>query len=84
MSLKEKLANRPAKINNAVCQLCVVLEALDDEDRVALVGAINAPMSSPRRVSDRDIAELLREEGWDVSSNSVYRHRRNHPERFDV
>lgn len=84
MSLREKLEALPVKTNNVVCQLCAVLEGLEDEDRVALVGAINTPVTSPRRVSDKDICDLLRAEGWQVSANSVYRHRRNHPERFDV
>jgi hypothetical protein len=78
MSITDKLANAvPVKVGKS-CAMCSVLEQLKKEDREAIVEAMLVPISEIRRITDRQLADILQSEGYDISPNSVYRHRRNH------
>ena len=78
MSIKDKLASTvPGKAGKS-CGMCSVLEKLDKEDKEAIVSAMSVPLNDQQRITDRQISEILQSEGYDVSNNSVYRHRQNH------
>ena len=78
MSIADKLASAvPSKAGKG-CGMCSVLEQLDDQDREAIVNTLSIPASDPQRITDRQISEILKSEGYDISLNSVYRHRNNH------
>ena len=78
MSITDKLASAvPVKAGKS-CAMCAVLEDLKKEDREAIVEAMLVPISEPKRITDRQLADILQSEGYDISPNSVYRHRRNH------
>lgn len=81
MSLADKLKNVEPVINKSRCGVCFVLSQLNEEDAKALMEAMAIPLDSPARITDRQISEVLKTEGHEVSSNSVYRHRQNHMER---
>ena len=78
MSIKDKLANTVPNRAGKGCGLCLVLEQLDKEDREAIIDAMSIPVNDPQRITDRQIADILKSEGHDISHNSVYRHRQNH------
>jgi len=78
MSLADKLASLEPKVNRARCGVCTVLENIDKKEADLLNELMAAPISSPTRINDKQIAEVLRSEGFEISSNSVYRHRQNH------
>lgn len=78
MSIKDKLASTVPNRAGKGCGLCLVLEQLNKEDREAILGAMSTPVNDPQRITDRQISEILRSEGHDISQNSVYRHRQNH------
>jgi hypothetical protein len=78
MSITDKLSSAvPVKAGKS-CFMCAVLEELKEEDRKAIVDAMLVPIADLKRITDRQIADILQSEGYDVSPNSVYRHRRNH------
>jgi hypothetical protein len=58
--------------------MCSILAQLKDEDREAIISAMSVPISNQQRITDRQIAEILQSEGYEISFNSVYRHRQNH------
>jgi hypothetical protein len=51
---------------------------LNEEDRESIKNALAVPVTDQLRITDKQIAEILKSEGYDVSFNSVYRHRQNH------
>ena len=77
MSLSDKLAKASEK-PNSFCKLGVLLygEVLPEKDRKYLVDAVDVSNKDPRRISNADIARVLREEGFNISDSSVDRHRR--------
>lgn len=77
MSLSDKLAKASEK-PNSFCKLGVLLysEVLPEKDRKYLVDAVDVSSEDPRRISNADIARVLREEGFNISDSSVDRHRR--------
>jgi hypothetical protein len=78
MSITDKLASAvPSKAGKG-CGMCTVLEQLSEEDKKSIINAMAFPMNHPQRITDKQIADILRSEGYDVSHNSVYRHRQNH------
>ena len=78
MSITDKLASAvPSKAGKG-CGMCSVLEQLSEEDKQAIISAMSAPMSDLQRITDKQISDILKSEGYDVSHNSVYRHRQNH------
>lgn len=78
MSITNKLASAVPIKTGKTCSMCSILPQLKDEDREAILSAMSIPMTEPRRITDRQIADILQSEGYDISPNSVYRHRRNH------
>ncbi len=81
MSITDKLASVAPNKSGKGCTMCSVLEQLKDEDRKAIVSVLRMPINHPQRITDRQIAEILQSEGYDISHNSVYRHRQNHMDR---
>ncbi len=81
MSLADKLKNVEPITNKSRCAVCFTLSQLSEADASALNDALKIPVDSPSRITDRQISEVLKSEGHDVSSNSVYRHRQNHLEK---
>lgn len=80
MSLADKLANLEPTVNRARCGVCALLETLDQKERKLLIDLMSIPVGSRTRITDRQLSEVLRSEGYEVSSNSIYRHRQNHLE----
>jgi hypothetical protein len=78
MSITDKLVSAIPNRVGKICGLCSVLEQINEEDKQAIISAISIPMSELQRISDRQISDILKSEGYDVSHNSVYRHRQNH------
>jgi hypothetical protein len=58
--------------------MCAVLEQLNDQDKEAIISTLSIPTNDPQRITDKQIAEILKSEGYEISPNSVYRHRQNH------
>lgn len=81
MSLVDKLASLEPKINRARCGVCMVLENVDKKEADLLNELMSVPVGSPTRITDKQLSDVLRSEGYEVSSNSVYRHRQNHMEK---
>ncbi len=78
MSITNKLASAiPSKAGKG-CAMCSVLAQLTDTDKEAIISAMTVPVTEIQRITDRQIADILQSEGYDISPNSVYRHRRNH------
>jgi hypothetical protein len=78
MSITDKLSSAiPSKAGKG-CAMCLVLEQLSDKDRSSIISAMRVPANHLERITDRQIAEILQSEGYEVSLNSVYRHRNNH------
>ena len=78
MSISDKLASAVPNRAGKGCGMCSVLEQLSEEDKQAIIGAMSIPMNDLQRITDKQIANILKSEGYDVSHNSVYRHRQNH------
>ena len=78
MSITDKLASVVPNRAGKGCGMCAVLEQLSDEDKKAIIGALSVPASDQLRITDKQIADVLKSEGYDISPNSVYRHRQNH------
>lgn len=78
MSIIDKLASAVPNKSGRGCGACLVLAQLKDEDRKAIIAALSVPGNDQRRITDRQIAEILKSEGYEISSNSLYRHRTNH------
>jgi len=78
MSITDKLTSAVPNKAGKGCGLCAVLEQLSKEDREAIIQTLSISVTDPRRITDRQIADILQSEGYDISPNSVYRHRRNH------
>jgi hypothetical protein len=78
MSITDKLASAVPNKAGKGCGMCSVLEQLGNEDKEAIINTMSIPASDPQRITDRQISEILKSEGYDVSPNSVYRHRQNH------
>lgn len=78
MSITDKLASAVPNKAGKGCGMCSILAQLKDEDREAIVSAMSVPINDQQRITDRQIAEILQSEGYEISFNSVYRHRQNH------
>jgi hypothetical protein len=51
-------------------------DKLTDEDRETFISLLNVSESNPSRVSNVVLAQVLRDEGFDLSDSAVDRHRR--------
>jgi len=78
MSITDKLASAVPNRAGKGCGMCSVLEQINEEDKQAIIGAMSIPMNDLQRITDKQISDILKSEGYDVSHNSVYRHRQNH------
>jgi site-specific recombinase XerC len=78
MSITDKLASATPTKAGKGCGMCSVLEQLNKEDTEAIIQTLSIPANDPQRITDRQISEILKSEGYEVSLNSVYRHRQNH------
>lgn len=76
MSLADRLGDLNPAEAGLPCGIAVVLEALPDADRVALVDALARPKGDRLRLSARQISEALRSEGHRVSLKTVEIHRK--------
>lgn len=73
MSLVERLSNAKPKESGLPCGVSKVLEGMNQEEQEALKGALFA---EPRTVSNSQLQEILLDEGYDISRNSIALHRR--------
>jgi hypothetical protein len=78
MSITDKLSSAVPNKAGKGCAMCMVLTKLNDQDRESIIKTMSIPASDPQRITDRQIADILKSEGYDISPNSVYRHRHNH------
>ena len=78
MSITDKLASAVPNRSGKGCAMCSVLAQLNDQDKEAIISAMRVPVTELQRITDRQIAEILQSEGYEISFNSVYRHRQNH------
>jgi hypothetical protein len=78
MSISDKLADAVPNKYGKGCAMCSVLSQLNNEDKEAIISAMSVPITEIQRITDRQIASILQSEGYEVSHNSVYRHRQNH------
>jgi hypothetical protein len=78
MSITDKLASAVPNRSGKGCAMCSVLAQLNDEDKEAIISAMSVPVTEMHRITDRQIASILQSEGYEISFNSVYRHRQNH------
>jgi hypothetical protein len=78
MSLSDKLNSASKNTSTRLCKIGVILvsESLSKEDRESLKTVLDVSDSDPNKVSNVQIARILREEGFDVSNSAVDRHRR--------
>ena len=78
MSIKDRLEEVvPTKAGKS-CGMCMILKQLSDEDRELIQASLLVPAGDPKRVTDRQLSDILNSEGYNISFNSVYRHRANH------
>jgi len=78
MSITDKLASAIPNRSGKGCAMCSILTQLNEEDKQAITSAMAVPVTELQRITDRQIADILKSEGYDISHNSVYRHRQNH------
>lgn len=78
MSIVDRLESAVPNRSGKGCAMCYVLAQLKDEDKEAIISAMSVPVTEMQRITDRQIADILQSEGYDISHNSVYRHRQNH------
>lgn len=71
MSLRETINTTCFVKKGPTCSMELVIKVLDDDDVLALVGALNNP-----QITGRAIAQALRIEGHNVRDATVQRHRR--------
>lgn len=78
MSLSEKLKVASSTPKARLCKLGVILTGprLSEEDKAEIKSVLDKPYDDPSRVSNNQLAYLLREEGFDISSSAVDRHKR--------
>jgi hypothetical protein len=78
MSITDKLASAVPNRAGKGCAMCSILAQLNDQDKEAIISAMSVPVTELQRITDRQIADILQSEGYEISFNSVYRHRQNH------
>jgi hypothetical protein len=78
MSIKDKLEEIvPTKAGKG-CGMCNVLDLLGAEDKKSLIEVLSAPANGSGTVTNRQVADILSSEGYEISHHSVMRHRQNH------
>jgi hypothetical protein len=78
MSLSDRLNSAINTPPSRKCKLMIILDSdkLTDEDRKTFISLLNVPEGNPSRVSNVILAQVLRDEGFDLSDSAVDRHRR--------
>lgn len=76
MTLADRLASAPRTSKSNVCRMAFIVGDLSEKDRQALQAALALPSGHPDRISNSEIAEALRQEGYNVHSKTVENHRR--------
>ena len=76
MSLADRLEGLDPPRSGRPCSVGSVLARLPEGDRVALVAALSVPKDDPRRLSNRQISEALKSEGFDIHTKTVETHRK--------
>jgi type III secretory pathway lipoprotein EscJ len=78
MSLAARLSEMQANPKIIYCKVGKLIHGtLSQEEADQLQSLINAPEISATRISNADLARVLREEGYDISNSAMDRHRRN-------
>ena len=76
MTLADRLEGLDPSRHGKPCSLGSLLARLPDGDRVALLAALSVPKDDPRRLSNRQISEALKSEGFDIHTKTVETHRK--------
>ena len=71
MSLAKRIAEYEKPKIGGTCTTCAAINEANDEDRAALVAAMDDP-----RISNAGLARILREEGFHVGESALRRHRK--------
>lgn len=77
MSLSDRLSDASNQAAVVVCKLGALLhgERLTSKEKSQLQDILSVPDSDPTRVSNTALAQILREEGFDISKSSIDRHK---------
>lgn len=76
MTLSDRLDSAKPSVRGTPCRIAVIMDALSDRDRDALVAALSVPKGDPARLSNVKIAEALKSEGYGIHYKSVETHRK--------
>lgn len=78
MALSDRLNYAINNPQQRRCKLMLVLysDLISKEDRETFIGLLNVPEGTPGRITNVVLANVLREEGFDISDSAVNRHRR--------
>lgn len=78
MSLNDKLKVAAQEAAEKLCKLAALLNGPDltAEEKKNLIALLEVDERDPARVPSSTIAQILREEGFDLSNSMVDRHRR--------
>ena len=71
MGLKDALAANSGTKKGPVCSVCIVISLMDEEDRADLQIALDDPV-----YTSMGIARAMKSEGYEVSGQTLQRHRR--------
>lgn len=77
MSLSDRLSEVSAQASVVVCKLGALLQGdrLTAKEKAQLSSILEVPDNDPARVSNTALAQVLREEGFDISKSSIDRHK---------
>jgi hypothetical protein len=77
MSLSDRLSDAKNQASIVVCKLGALLhgERLTAKEKSQLQDILSVPENDPSRVSNTALAQILREEGFDISKSSIDRHK---------
>ena len=77
MSLSDRLSQAKTEASVVVCKLGALIqgERLNNKEKQQLLDILAVPDNDPTRVSNTTLAQVLREEGFDISKSSIDRHR---------
>ena len=69
------LANSKQSI--LLCKLARLLseDQISAEDRQQIIDILNTPLEDPTRITNTVLAKVLRQEGFDISSRTIDRHK---------
>lgn len=76
MSLKERLETEPLKLPGRLCPVVRLSEQLNAEDYEYIRAEIDKPLTDPSRRSNTILVRVLADEGVDVASAALGKHRR--------